>query len=107
MSVHIISKMEAKQILDSYPSDGTIFTVTFMKRGGGLRKMNCRKGVKKGVKGVGLGYDPKKHNLVPVYDVQKAIELKKIGETEKKAFRMISVEGILSMTIKGVSYTVK
>lgn len=108
MSTHIISKMEAKQILDNYPADGTIFTVSFIKRGdGSLRKMNCRKGVQKGVTGVGMAYDPKKKNLVPVYDVQKAKELKADGETDKKAFRMISIEGIVSMKIKGVSYVVK
>jgi hypothetical protein len=105
--VHFINHREAKQILDNQ-KDGTIFTVKFIKRSDKtLRTMNCRKGVRKGVKGVGMGYNPEKKNLVPVYDVQKAKELKNAGDTENKAFRMISVEGIREMTVKGQEYIVR
>jgi hypothetical protein len=101
-----INKAEAKKILDNQ-KDGSIFTVKFIKRGdGSLRTMNCRKGVSKGVTGKGMAYDPSKKNLVPVYDMQKAKELKKTDSPEK-AFRMISIEGIREMTIKGQTYIVR
>jgi hypothetical protein len=108
MSTHFISHKEAGKILFDYPNDGTIFTVTFIKRGDGtLRKMNCRKGVQKGTKGKSLPYDPKQYSLVPVYDMQLAAQLKKQGNTENGAHRMISVEGITEMEIKGTTYIVK
>jgi len=104
--VTFINTIEAKQILDNI-KDGKIFTVKFIKRGNGsLRTMNCRKGVQKGVTGVGMPYNPNKRNLIPVFDMQKAKELKDKGDTEKKAFRMISVEGIREMTIKSQVYVV-
>lgn len=62
-----------------------VFTATFVKKDGTLRVMNCRLGVKKGVKGIGLSYDPFKKNLLPVYDMQK------------RSFRMINVSTIRSL----------
>ena len=48
-----------------------IFTVTFVKKDGSIRVMNARRGVKKGVKGVGMSYDPTQKDLVVVFDMQK------------------------------------
>ena len=102
-----ITRNEAIIILAKYKS-GRIFTVTFVKRTNGqTRVMNCRKGVRKGVSGQGMAYDPKRRNLVPVYDMKLAAALKKKGDTDTKAFRMIAIEGITEMTIKGVLYVVK
>lgn len=107
MATHFISKAEAAKILFDY-SEGSIFTVKFIKRSDNtLRTMNCRKGVKKGVTGVGFKFNPKARNLVPVYDMQIAAKLKKTGETDKKAFRMISVEGITEMTMNGTCFVVR
>ena len=75
---------------------GTIFTVTFVKRGDGqTRVMNCRKGVKKHSKGGKLKFDPKKKALVSVYDMQ--IE----------QYRMISLENIKKIVMKGKTYIVE
>ena len=52
-------------------NSGRIFTVQFVKKDGSIRVMNCRSGVKKYAKGVGLAFDPIKKGLYPVYDVQK------------------------------------
>ena len=79
----------------SYEGNGQIFTVDFIKRSTGLsRTMNCRGQVKKGVKGVGLAYDPNKKALVSVYDVQA------------EAFKMISEEGITAIRAGGEEYIV-
>lgn len=107
MATHFISKSEAVQILNSYKS-GKIFTVTFIKRGDGkTRVMNCRKGVSKGVSGQGMKYDPQTRGLIPVYDMQIAATLKRQGITEAKAFRMISVEGVTEIKLRGNTYVVK
>lgn len=106
MSTHFISKAEAAKILFNY-SEGTIFTVRFYKRGNGaIRQMNCRKGVQKGVTGKGMAYNPTAKGLVPVYDMQVAKALKKT-DSDKKAFRMIAVEGLTYMKMKDTVYIVK
>jgi len=66
-----ISHEEAKALITKRNS-GRIFTVSFVKRSTGeVRKMNCRKGVKKGTNGEGLKFDPISRGLVPVFDMQK------------------------------------
>jgi len=72
-------------------AENTIFSVKFIKKDGSERKMNCRLNVKKGVKGVGMAYDPIEKGLLPVYDM------------EKGGFRMINLNTILELKIKGES----
>jgi hypothetical protein len=69
-------------VVKEFVSHNKIFTATFIKKDGSVRVMNCRRGVKKGVKGVGMSYDPYQKNLLPVYDMQKG------------AFRMINISTI-------------
>lgn len=66
-----------------------IFTVEFIKKDGTLRVMNARMGVKKGVKGVGMSYNPHERGMIVVYDMQKG------------AFRMVNVETIVKIRVKG------
>ena len=70
-------------------AEDTFFSVEFIKKNGELRKMVARLGVKKGVKGVGLSFDPTAKRLLCVYDVQK------------QGFRMIRIDTIQSIQIKG------
>jgi len=80
---------------------GIIFTVKFIKRTTGEeRVMNCRRGVSKGVKGVGLGFDPDEKGLLVVWDMQKLEE----GATEKGAFRMINLEDLRELKMQGKRY---
>ncbi|MNK46288.1 hypothetical protein D3C87_650700 [compost metagenome] len=82
-------------------SNGQVFTVEFYKRGdGSLRKMNCRRGVQKGVKGVGLKFDPKEKNLLVVYDMHKIEQ----GSDEKGAFRMINLSDLKTLKMGGKAY---
>lgn len=75
--------------------EGTIFTVSFTKRTTGEERiMNCRRGVKKGVKGVGHSFDPKKKALLSVYDMQKA------------GFRFINLEDLHWARIGGQEYRI-
>lgn len=50
---------------------GKIFTATFIKKDGTMRTMRARLGVKKGVSGVGLKYDPESLGNLVVFDMVK------------------------------------
>ena len=92
-------------------SNGQIFSVDFIKRGdGSLRTMSARRGVKKGVKGVGLAYKPEDHNLLIVYDMQ-ALDPKAPHNTgkseedlERGAFRNINLEGLVGLRMDGKTW---
>jgi hypothetical protein len=93
-------------------NDGRTFTVEFVKRGdGSLRVMNCRRGVKKGVKGVGMAYNPADYALLNVYDMQKMDpnaahnQGKTQDEMEKGAFRMVNLEQLVALRMGGKKYT--
>ena len=84
---------------------GKIFTVEFYKRGdGSLRVMNCRRNVQKGVKGVGLKFDPKEKDLLVVFDMQKVVKHTDGSEDTKGAFRMINLSDLKSLKLEGASY---
>lgn len=73
---------------------GQIFTVTFIKRTTGEeRVMNCRRGVKKGVTGEGMAFDPKTKNLLCVFDLQA------------DAYRMVNLEQLVALRMSGKLYT--
>lgn len=72
---------------------GKIFRVTFIKRTDGTeRVMVCRIGVRKGVTGAGLAFDPAKKNLLTVYDVQK------------EGHRMVNLETVISVAMLGETF---
>jgi len=77
-----------------FESNGKTFGVSFIKKDGTIRVMNARKGVKKGVVGVGLKYDPKTYNLIPVFDMVN------------DGFRMINATTIQSLNIAGNKFEV-
>ena len=71
-----------------------MFSVTFIKKNGDLREMNCMLGVKKHLRGGEQGYDPAEHNLLTVYDLVA------------KDYRNINFAQLVSAKIDGVSYEV-
>lgn len=56
-------------IFDKLKQSGRIFSVTFIKKNGKIRRMNARFGVRKGVNGKGLSYDPEAVNNVIVFSM--------------------------------------
>ena len=74
-----IDRNKAKELI--LATEGTIFKAIFRKKTTDetgkrrFRRMVCRKGVKKHVKGVGMPYDPKDYNLIGVYDMQKKADI--------------------------------
>jgi len=74
-------------------SDGKIFQVEFIKRTTGeLRKMRCRLGVKKYLKGGVKKYASKDKQLLTVFDM------------DAKGYRSIPVEGIRLLKVGGQSF---
>jgi hypothetical protein len=72
---------------------GHIFTVTFIKRNSEeVRTMNCRIGVEKHLAGGDLNYNPLDKGLIVVWDLNK------------KGYRQIPVEGIVSLVLEGKLY---
>lgn len=76
-------------------TNGQIFSARFVKKDGTVRDMVCRLGVKKGVTGVGMAYNPFDKNLVPVFDMQK------------NAFRMINMDTVQYLKVNGEMVYVK
>jgi hypothetical protein len=62
---------EIIRICENLKKSGHIFTAYFLKKDGTYRKMNCRGGVKIGVNGLGLKYNPSDYGLVCVWDIKK------------------------------------
>lgn len=98
----MINRIEAKQKL-SEMKNGTIYSVTFVKKDGSLRVMNSIKGTSRGVKGVGLKYNAEDKGLVPVYDIQIA---KKDPTNPEKAWRMVNINTVTNVCVDKESFIV-
>lgn len=96
-----IDRLAAKELITSL-KNGTIYSVTFIKKDGSVRLMNSIKGTRKGVKGVGLKFNAEEKNLIPVYDIQ----LKKAGNPEDKCWRMVNVSTLLEVKVNNEEYKV-
>lgn len=80
-------------LLDS-ATDGKIFFVEFTKKDGSIRRMTCRRNVRKGLTGKGMAYRPLGKGLMTVFDMDK-------GE-----YRMINLLEITRFTINKIKYIV-
>ena len=98
-----INRIRAKEIL-SEMKNGTIYSVTFVKKDGSLRVMNSIKGTSRGVKGVGLKYDAEDRGLVPVYDIQIA---KKDPSSPEKAWSMVNISTITNVCVNKENFEVE
>ena len=90
----IIPRIQVKETLNKLPN-GTIYSVSFIKKDGSLRLMNSIKGTRKGVTGEGLKFDAEEKGLVPVYDLQ----LRTKGLAENKCWRMININTVQRLVI--------
>ena len=88
-----IDRDTAKQYI--YKTNGKIFSAVFIKKDGEKRKMVCRQGVAKYVKGVGLKFKPEERDLIGVFDMHK------------HAYRFINIKTLEQVKIKGVQYIIK
>ena len=88
-----IDKDTAREYI--YKTNGKIFSAVFTKKDGEKRKMVCRQGVAKYVKGVGLKFKPEEKDLIGVFDMHK------------KAYRFINVKTLEKIRVKGKEYNVR
>ena len=88
-----IDKDTAKEYI--YATNGKIFSAVFTKKDGEKRKMVCRQGVAKYVKGVGLKFKPEEKDLIGVFDMHK------------KAYRFINAKTLEKIKVKGTTYNIK
>ena len=88
-----IDRDTAKQYI--YATNGKIFSAVFVKKDGEIRKMVCRQGVYKYVKGVGLKFKPEERDLIGVFDMHK------------KAYRFINVKTLKQIKVKGIQYIIQ
>jgi len=91
-SVEVSPTVAMGKILSS--NKGQFFSVKFVKKDGSIRKMTCRKGVKKGLTGGGAKYNPVEKGLISVYDVAKG------------AYRTVNFDTLLEFKLGGLSYKV-
>lgn len=89
-----ISRARAIEYLNN-ETDGLIFSCFFQKKDGTFRKMVCRRGVRKGVRGVGMNYDPASKGLICVYDM------------ENKGFRMVNAKTLVQFIIHGRLFLIR
>lgn len=87
-----ITREDATKLMKQ--TNGTIFSVSFVKKDGSHRDMVCRLGVTKHLKGGEQAYDPEEYALLCVFDMQKS------------AYRSISLETITRLSLDGVDYDV-
>lgn len=87
-----ITRENAEKLIKA--TNGAFFSVSFVKVDGTLRDMTCRLGVKKGLTGKGMAYDPSENGLLPVFDVNK------------KDYRMIRLDTIQRVSVDGKTFAV-
>lgn len=87
-----ITRENAELLIKS--SNGSIFSIEFIKANGELRRMVCRTGVSKGITGKGLAYTPKDYDLLTVYDLANA------------GYRMVRLNTLRRVTIGGNAFKV-
>jgi hypothetical protein len=84
IAVEVISPDEAKAVFGGI-RNGQIFGAVFTKKDGSERKMNCRRGVKKHLKGGTLKYNPADFGLIGVCDMQL------VKKSPENSYRMLNV----------------
>lgn len=98
----VIPRKEVSEKLKGL-KNGTMYSVTFVKKDGSIRLMNSIKGTRKGVTGEGLKYDADEKGLVPVYDLQLARK----GEPENKCWRMVNLQTVKTITVDHETFSVE
>lgn len=90
-----VKKINIKQAYELIKKQNNlIFEVKFEKKDGSIRDMNARLNVKKHLKGGTLTYDPASRGYIIAFDMQK------------KQYRTINTNTLISLKAKGDTYLV-
>lgn len=90
----MITKKEAKHLLNKMRNDNRMFSLEFIKKDGTKRIMLARFNVTKGLTGKGQRYNPADYDLINVYDMNKS------------AYRSVPLNRLLWLRTKGKRYYV-
>ena len=91
--MNIITSDQAKELIRE--TNGRIFSSTFIKKDQTIRTLTARLGKRyKSKTGKAAPYKAQNYNLLPVYDMQK------------KAFRMLNFNTLLTLTINKNKYKI-
>ena len=88
-----INSQEAYSLIKN--QNNSIFGVQFQKKDGSIRDMVARLNVKSHLKGGSLAYDPKTMGYIVAFDMQK------------KQYRTINTNTLISLKANGNTYLVK
>jgi len=88
-----INRTKAKELIKQ--SKGLIFSTTFIKKDNTIRTLTSRTGKKYTPTGKKAPYKPSDYNLIPLYDMRK------------KAFRMINLNTLLTLSINKEKYLIE
>ena len=100
--LQVISAVKAKHLIEK--SGGKVFSAEWMsKQTGEIKSIVARTGVSKGVKGIGLKFDPKKKGLIVVW----AFDRPKSECVDDLKYRFIWWRGLTRLNINGQRYLVK
>ena len=81
--------MDTQKIVDLIKgTKGRFFSVSFVRKDGSIRNMTARIGVKKGINGRGLKFNPSEKDLMVVWAM------------DKENYRMINLKTIRSIKFK-------
>jgi hypothetical protein len=118
--VKMISLPAAKGMLSKMKNEDnySTFYVEFIKRSTGeLRKMRCRFGVKKHLKGGTQNYEPREHDLLSVWDFdaeprfnkeeQEQIKAGKLEPRKSGDYRSINLTDLIRISMQGRKYVVE
>ena len=88
-----INRNKAKELIKE--SKGLIFSTTFIKKDNTVRTLTSRTGKRYTPTGKKAPYKPEDYNLVSLYDMRK------------KAFRMLNLNTLITLSINKTKYIIK
>ena len=88
-----INRNKAKELIKE--SKGKIFNTSFLKKDNTIRTLTSRTGKKYTPTGRKQSYKPSDYNLISLYDMRK------------KAFRMLNLNTLLTLTINKEKYLIE
>ena len=91
--MNTINKTRAKQLIKD--SKGLIFSTTYIKKDNTIRTLTSRTGKQYTPTGKAAPYKAQDYNLLPLYDMRK------------KAFRMLNLNTLITLSINKNKYIIK
>ena len=91
--MNTINRTRAKELIKE--SKGLIFSTTYIKKDNTIRTLTSRLFIKYKKTGIEPPYKPSDYNLIPLYDMRI------------KAFRMLNLNTLLTLSINKTKYIIK